>query len=173
MELKNAIKKRYSIRNFSEKNISMDLVHEMIEYANLAPSAGNLQARDFIIVDDNKVKEKLSRAALDQTFIVEAPVSIVVCANLNRISSYGRRGIELYCLQDAAAAIEHILLLATDHGLGTCWVGAFNESEVAKILNVPPHIRPVAIIPIGHPKSDKDVSTSRIDAKALIHYNRW
>ena len=92
---------------------------------------------------------------------------------MNRISSYGRRGTELYCLQDTAAAVEHILLLATDYGLGTCWIGAFNESEVAKILNVPPHIRPVAIIPIGYPKSDKDVPTSRIDTKALIHYNRW
>ena len=62
MELKDAIKKRHSIRNFSEKNISRDLIHEIIELANLAPSAGNLQARDFIIVDDKRIKEKLSRS---------------------------------------------------------------------------------------------------------------
>jgi len=144
----------------------------MIEYANLAPSAGNLQAREFIIVDDPEIKKRLSIASLDQDFIVEAPVNIVVCADLDRIDPYGKRGRELYCLQDAAAAVEHILLLATDYDLGTCWVGAFDENKVSKILNLPPYIRPVAIIPIGYPKGEIE-TTSRIDTKDLIHHNRW
>jgi len=172
MDIKDAIQQRHSVRNFSEKSPSMDTIHEMIKYANLAPSAGNLQARDFIIVDDSEVKERLSNAALDQKFIVEAPVDIVVCANLDRISSYGARGRELYCIQDAAAAVEHILLLAVDYGLGACWVGAFNENEVSKILNLPSYIRSVAIIPIGYPKGNV-VSRSRMNIKALTHYNGW
>ena len=172
MDLKDVILKRHSVRSFSNKCPSEDTIHEMIKYANLAPSAGNLQARDFIIVDDNKIKEKLSAAALDQKFIVEAPVNIVVCANLYRISSYGKRGVELYCLQDAAAAVEHILLLAVDNGLDACWVGAFDENEAAKILKLPSYIRPVAIIPIGYSK-EKVAPSSRIDNKELIHYNRW
>ena len=131
-----------------------------------------MQARDFIIVEDIEIRKELSKAALDQEFIIEAPVSIVVCANLDRISPYGTRGRELYCLQDAAAAVEHILLMAVENGLGTCWVGAFNEKEVSKILNLPSHIRPVAIIPIGYPK-EKPTLTSRIDIKKLIHYNKW
>lgn len=172
MELKDAIQKRHSIRRFSEKRPSSDMIHEMITYANLAPSAGNLQARDFIIVDNIEIKEKLSNAALDQRFIVEAPFNVIVCANLKRISPYGLRGRELYCLMDAAAAVEHILLMAVDYKLGACWVSAFDEKQVSNILNLPQYIRPIAIIPIGYPKGEVS-STSRINAKKLIHYNRW
>lgn len=172
MELKDTIKKRHSIRSFSDKKVPLDLIHEMIEFANLAPSAGNLQARDFIIVDDIEIKKRMSIAALDQKFIVEAPVNIVVCANLNRISPYGRRGTELYCIQDSAAAVEHILLLVVDNGLGACWISAFNESEVSKILNLPSYVIPIAIIPIGYPKGDIEY-TSRIDTNKLIHQNAW
>ena len=172
MDIKDVIQQRHSVRNFSDKKPSENMVYDLIKYANLAPSAGNLQARDFIIVDDHEVKEKLSVAALDQRFIVEAPVNIVVCANLNRVSSYGQRGRELYCVQDAAAAVEHILLLAVDNGLGSCWVGAFDEKQVSKILDLPSYVRPVAIIPIGYPKGDV-VSTSRMNINALIHYNSW
>ena len=64
------------------------------------------------------------------------------------------------------------LLMAIENGLGTCWVGAFNEKEVSKILQLPSHIRPVAIIPIGYPK-EKPIPTPRIDIKELIHYNKW
>ena len=148
------------------------MIIDFIKLANLAPSAGNLQARDFIIVEDIKIKKELSEAALNQEFIVEAPVNIVVCANLSRISSYGKRGSELYCIQDSAAAVEHILLLAADNGLGACWVGAFNEYDVSKALGLPSHVRPVAIIPIGYPQS-KVTSSSRVDIKKLIHYNKW
>jgi nitroreductase len=82
------------------------------------------------------------------------------------------RGRELYCIQDSAASVEHILLLAVDNKLGACWVSAFDEIEVSKILNLPSYIRPVAIIPIGHPIG-KEEPTSRIDTKALTHYNGW
>jgi len=160
------------VRSFSDKKPSSDVISEIIKYAHLAPSAGNLQARDFIIVDDIEIKKELSRAALDQEFIVEAPVNIVVCANLNRILPYGIRGKELYCIQESAAAVEHILLLAVDNGLGTCWVGAFNENEASKILNLPSHVRPVAIIPIGYPKG-RATTNPRIDTKILTHYNKW
>ena len=172
MDVKEAIQKRYSVRSFSDKKLSSDIISEIIKYAHLAPSAGNLQARDFIIVDDIEIKKELSRAASDQEFIVEAPVNVVVCANLNRISPYGGRGKELYCIQDSAAAVEHILLLAVDNGLGACWVGAFNENEASKILNLPLHVRPVAIIPIGYPKG-RVAATSRINTKILTHYNKW
>ena len=172
MELRDVIRQRHSIRNFSDKNLSLDILHELIKFANLAPSAGNLQAREFIIVNNDEIREKLSIAALEQKFIFEAPVSIVVCANLNRISSYGERGRELYCIQDAAATAEHLLLLAMDKGLGACWIGAFYENEVSKILNLPSYVRPVAIIPIGYPKGKIDI-TSRMDPKHLTHYNGW
>ena len=171
MDVKDAILNRHSVRSFSDRKPSAELIFDFIKLANLAPSAGNLQARDFIIVDDFELKKDLSTAALNQEFIIEAPVNIVVCANLKRISSYGKRG-ELYCIQDSAAAVEHILLLAVDNGLGACWVGAFNEHEVSKALGLPSHVRPIAIIPIGYPQGKVKI-TSRIDTKTLIHYNGW
>ncbi|MCK4902853.1 MAG: nitroreductase family protein, partial [Thermoplasmatales archaeon] len=140
MDLKEAIRNRHSVRDFSDKVLHKKIIDEIIEYANLAPSAGNLQARDFVIIDDNNVKEKLSNAAFNQKFIAKAPINIVVCANLKRISSYGNRGRELYCIQDASAAVEHILLLAVDNGLDACWVGAFDENKVSKILDLPSYV---------------------------------
>ncbi len=172
MELKETIKNRHSIRRFSNKKLPKEVISEILEFAHLAPSAGNLQARDFIIVDDEKQKIKLAKASLDQMFMAEAPVYIVVCANLNRISPYGHRGKELYCIQDSAAAVEHILLLAVDHGLGACWIGAFDEIAVSEILELPPHIRPVAIIPIGYIVGKTEI-TSRINMKYLTHFNKW
>ena len=172
MDLKEAIRNRYSVRNFFDKVLPKKIIDEIIEYANLAPSAGNLQARDFVIIDDNNVKEKLSNAAFNQKFIAKAPINIVVCANLKRISSYGNRGRELYCIQDASAAVEHILLLAVDNGLDACWVGAFDENKVSKILDLPSYVRPIAIIPIGY-SNEQRTSTPRIDTNVLTHFNHW
>jgi nitroreductase len=172
MELREAIEKRRSTRSFLKKEVRESEIIEILKYANLAPSAGNLQARDFIVVDDEEIKRELSRAALNQTFIEEAPIDIVVCANLERISPYGRRGIELYCLQDAAASIEHILLMALEYNLSACWVGAFEEKRVSEILRLPSYIRPVAIVPIGYSKRIPG-PTSRIDIGELVHFNGW
>jgi nitroreductase len=98
------------------------------------------------------VKRKLSEAALNQAHVEEAPVVIVVCADENRSSAgYGMRGKTLYCLQDTAVAVQNILLTAYSFGLGTCWVGAFNESLAKTALNVPEGVRPVAMIPVGYP----------------------
>ena len=145
---------------------------DILLHAHRAPSAGNLQARDFIIVDDALVKQALCKAALDQEFLVEAPVDIVVCANHHRIKPYGKRGVELYCIQDAAAAVDHIMLLAVEYGLATCWVGAFNEAAVKTILRLPEYVRPVAIIPLGYPKTSTE-PTSRLPLQKLIHKNTW
>jgi nitroreductase len=90
MEVREAIEKRRSIRNFSSEPVLMDQIREIIQYANMAPSAGNLQDRDFIIVDDPSIKERIAVAA-GQRFVSQASIVIVVCANYDRISSYGER----------------------------------------------------------------------------------
>ncbi len=172
MELKVALAKRRSIRSFLPKDVDMKTITDIIRYANMAPSAGNLQSRDFIIVRDDHTKEELCEAALGQEFIMEAPVCIVVCANLQRISPYGRRGREFYCIQDASASIDHILLASLDYNLGTCWVGAFHEKRVSDVLDLPDYARPVAIIPIGYPAVVPPMPP-RMDIKKLIHLEKW
>lgn len=169
MDVIEAIKTRRSVRAFTKQPVSDKKIKELIEAAILAPSAGNLQPWEFIVVRDSEVKHGLSKAALNQTFIEEAPVVIVVCANPSRSAKrYSSRGINLYCLQDTAAATQNLLLAANSMGLATCWVGAFNEEKAKEVLQVPEGLRPIAIVPVGHAK-EKPRVPSRRPLNEIIH----
>lgn len=173
MDVLETIKGRRSIRAFKNEDVSPEMVEKLIRTAICAPSAGNIQPWEFIIVRDPNTKRKLAEAALNQKFIEEAPVVIVVCANENRSSQgYGIRGKTLYCIQDTAAATQNILLLAYSLGLGSCWVGAFREEDVRKIMHVPEGIRPVAIIPVGYP-AEKPPPRSRRPINLIVHYETF
>jgi len=168
-----AIKKRRSVRAYTSEEVSDDKVEMLIEAARLAPSAGNVQPWEFVIVKNAETKQRLSDAALHQTFIEKAPVVIVVCADVARSSwGYGNRGANLYCLQDTAAATENMLLAAQALELATCWVGAFHEDEVAKVINTPMNVRPVAIIPVGHPAETTRVRPKR-SLREIVHHETF
>lgn len=169
MKFIDLIKKRHSIRSFKEQLISEQILNELLEGANLAPSAGNLQSYEMYIATDSALKKQLSQAAWNQNFISEAPVTIVFCANLKRSSSkYGKRGEELYSVQDATIAAAYFQLAAVDLGLATVWVGAFDEFQVKKIMNLPDHIRPVALIPVGY-SNESPAETPRRTLKDIVH----
>ena len=173
MDVFEAIKGRRSIRAYRDMDVSQEIVEKLIEAARWAPSAGNIQPWEFIIVRNPETKRRLAEAALRQSFIEEAPVVIVVCADEERSArGYGTRGRTLYCIQDTAAAIQNIHLAAYALGLGTCWVGAFIEDEARKILNIPEGVRPVAIIPVGYP-AESPSPRSRRPLKEIIHYERF
>jgi len=169
MDVFEVIKKRRSIRKYKSGVIPKEHLRAILEAAIWAPNAGNLQPWEFILVESHEKKKELAKAALNQFFIAEAPVVIVVCANVMRTASiYGERGAKLYCIQDTAAAIQNILLAACALGYGTCWVGAFRDSEVKRILNIPDEVRPVAIIPIGVPGEDPKPRKRRPLEKVLF-----
>ena len=173
MDLFDAIKNRRSIRSFKPDPVPETLLKEILEAAQWAPSAGNCQARDFIIVKNPKIKRRLCEAAFEQSFVEKAPVDIVVCANEKRSAAvYGSRGKNLYCILDAAAAVQNILLAVHALGLGTCWVGAYSDEEVAHALDLPEWIKPIAIIPIGYP-DEKPEPPERIEARAITHGERY
>ncbi|RLF69343.1 MAG: nitroreductase family protein [Thermoplasmata archaeon] len=151
MELDEVLRRRRSVRSFSPQDVEPEKVEALQWAAERAPSAGGLNARHFVVVRDRETKRRLREAALDQSFVEEAPVVIVCCCDLKRIRPYGRRGVELYTIQDVAASAENILLKAVDLGLGGVWVGAFREEEVKRILSLPPHLRPTAMICVGYP----------------------
>ena len=152
MHIPEMIIERRSIRAFSKRDISEDDVEVLMEAACLAPSAGNRQPWEFVVVRDGANKRRLAEAAYGQYFIAEAPVVFVVCADPGRSASrYGRRGSELYCLQDTAAAVQNLLLTAKANGLGSCWIGAFDESRAAEAIGAPRGVRPIAIVPVGYP----------------------
>ncbi|MCX8153203.1 MAG: nitroreductase family protein [Candidatus Bathyarchaeota archaeon] len=169
MELLEAIRGRRSVRAFKPQDVPKAIVEQLIDAARHAPSAGNLQPWEFIIVRQPDVKRRLAEAAR-QAFVEEAPVVIVVCADENRAAmGYGSRGKTLYCIQDTAAATQNILLMAYSLGLGTCWVGAFNEDEARRILKLPTGIRPVAIIPVGYPAKTPTPSSRRPLSQIIRH----
>jgi nitroreductase len=144
-------RRRYSCRRFAAATLSQAEVEHILEAAAWAPSAGNLQPWRFIVVTSDELKDRLARAAR-QEFVAEAPVVIAVCAVPGESARrYGERGRSLYSLQDTAAATQNILLAAAELGLGSCWVGAFEEPAAAAALGLPPAWRPVALVPVGHP----------------------
>ncbi|MEM2912049.1 MAG: nitroreductase family protein [Candidatus Bathyarchaeia archaeon] len=173
MDVLEAIKGRRSIRAFKNVDVSEETVERLIDAARWAPSAGNIQPWEFIIIRKHEIRRKLAEAALGQSFIEEAPVVIVVCADeVRSAQGYGLRGKTLYCIQDTAAAIQNLHLAAYATGLGTCWVGAFREDEVGKILKTPAGIRPVAIIPVGYP-AETPSPRSRRPLKQIVHYETF
>jgi nitroreductase len=168
MELVSAIKDRRSIRTFKKQDIPQETINKLIEAALLAPSAGNAQSWAFVLVKEQATKQALSKAALGQRWVAEASVVFVVCADEKRAKeSYGDRGKTLYCIQDTAAATQNILLTACSLGLGACWVGAFREDEVRKIVKAPQEMRPVAMIPVGYP-SESPPARSRRSASEVV-----
>jgi len=152
MEFFEIIQKRRSIRTYLKKDLPEETVNRLLEAARWAPSAGNVQPWAFVVAKSQQTKRSLSLAAYGQKDLEEAPIVIVVCADEKQAEqSYGLRGKTLFCIQDTAAATQNILLTAHALGLGSCWIGAFKEDEVKKIIKAPREMRPVALIPVGYP----------------------
>jgi nitroreductase len=173
MRIPDIIRERRSVRAFTAQGVSDEEAETLVEAACLAPSAGNLQPWEFVVVKDPGVKRRLVEAAHGQSFISEAPVVFVVCAVPGRSASgYGSRGRELYCLQDTAAAVQNLLLTATANGLGSCWIGAFDEGRAADALGFPEGIRPVAIVPVGYP-AESPRQRPRRPVKQVTRWDRW
>lgn len=172
MDFWQVIEGRFSVRDFDPSvEVPHEAVERMLEAAIRAPSAGNRQPWHFYVVQSPEVRQGLADAAFGQAFVSRAPVCIVVCADAEQSAGrYGSRGRELYCLQDTAAAIEHILLGAVALGLGGCWVGAFDEIHAARVLDLPGRRRPVAILPIGKPARQRSARTERQPLSAVTSY---
>jgi nitroreductase len=144
------IKSRQSIRKFTNEPIPDSVIRDIVNIGRTAPSGGNRQPWRIVIVTRNDLKNQLVAAANNQKFIAVAPVVYVVCAVPEESAErYKDRGRKLYTLQDTAALTLNILYGAHLHGYGACWIGAFNEEEVSKTLNIPSDMRPIAMVPVG------------------------
>ncbi len=169
MDLFEVFQKRYSVRAYKPNPLPDEVLKRLLEAVNSAPSAGNLQAYEIIVVRDPKRKWQLAQAAWGQWFIAEAPVVLVFVANPQRNRfRYGKRGEELYSLQDATIACTFAHLAAVALGLGSCWIGAFDDNVVRQVVGVPATMRPVAILPIGVP-ADTPEPKERRPLQDLVH----
>jgi len=152
MNVFEAIATRRSIRKFTAQDVPMEILGVVLDAGRYAPSTGNIQNWRFIIVKNPEGRQKIAEAAMQQMWIAEAPVIVVVVAETEKIKQfYGIRGERLYSIQNCSAAIENMWLTAHSLGLATTWIGAFDETMLRRAIGIPENVRPQAILPIGYP----------------------
>jgi len=170
MEFMDVVSKRRSIRKYKSDPVPKEDIEYILEAARLAPSWANSQCWKFVVVTDPEVKAELAEAG--NGWIAKAPVVITACADPSRP---GTKGDQEYYMLDVGIAMEHLILAAADRGLGTCWIGAFDEAIAKEALGVPENIRVVASTPLGYPDESpiadvlKDSTNIYVDDKNVRH----
>lgn len=169
METLEAIHGRRSIRRYTAQPVSEEMVEKMLRAAMAAPSAGNQQPWQFVVIDDRKILDAIPQFHPYSAMLKEAPLAIVVCGDERQERYKG------YWVQDCSAATQNLLLAAHDLGLGAVWLGVYpimdRVAKTQELLGLPPHVIPLAIVSIGHP-AEKKGPEDRFQA-SRIHRNRW
>jgi nitroreductase len=169
MDVFSAISQRCSIRAYKTTDVEEDKLKKVLEAGRLSASASNRQDWKFIVVRNKETRKKLAKAAFGQSFIAEAPVVIVACGmEPNAMLACGQ---PMHTV-DGSIAFAYMILQAYELGLGTCWIGAFNEDEAKNILSVPNNVRVVAMTPLGYsnqPPSQK----SRKCLDQIVCYEKY
>ena len=169
MDVHTAIRTRRSVRAYRSDPVPEESLKKILEAARLAPSAANRQQWKFVVVRDPEKRKQLSQAAHHQGFVGEAPVVIAAVAlEPERVMSCE---VPAYAV-DLAIAVDHITLAAVEEGLGTCWIGAFSQEEVRRILNIPSRYKVVALLPLGFP-ADKPKAKSRKELEEIVCYETF
>ena len=175
------IETRRSIRKYKNIEIDRNIIEKLIESARLAPSGHNTQPWHFIIVTDGGIKESIVKVANNQTWMLTAPLFIVCLADIRaRIASKDEMYIDeetssfelKRVIRDAAIATEHILLEATNFGLGTCWVGFFAQKDIRPILGIPSDKFVIGVVTVGYPDEDPK-KRPRKSSNEIVRYDRW
>lgn len=173
MNIKEAILTRRSIRQYEDKEVSDEVIKELLKGAMASPSANNKQPWEFLVLRDKEKMNKIIDINPEATPLKTAQVAIVVCGNLDVYKGY-KKNIDFWT-QDCAAATQNILLMAHSEGLGAVWIGIYpatpRTEDVSSILNLPKNIIPLSIISIGYPL--KEVPPSNRYDENKIHYDTW
>lgn len=168
MNVTEALKTLRSIREYESKAVEPEKITKALEAARLAPSALNNQPWRYIVVQDQGTIEKINYAC-NQTWFV--PAMIIGCVDPSQ--SYVREDGEGYWKMDLAVSMHNLMLSAWEMGLGTCWVTAFSEKEIIKLLGIPHYLRVLAMTPIGYPVKDKPPVSKRKPLNDIVHYEKW
>jgi nitroreductase len=163
------VAQRYSVRTFSQEPVEKDKILQILEAARLAPSAVNYQPWRFIVATDEDLKAEICQAYRGE-WLRNAPVIIVACADHEQ--SWKRRDGKDHCDVDIAIAVDHLILTATELGLGTCWVCAFDAERLHAILDLPEHVEPIVLIPLGYPGEGPVPMKKRKALEEIVSWNR-
>ncbi len=170
MSVMEAIRTRKSVRRYLDKPVEDEKLAAIMEAARLAPSASNLQEWRFVIVRKPETKKKIVEMASNQKFMGEAGAIIVACAETNEhVMPCGQKSYPI----DLAIALDHISLAAVELDLGTCWIGAFNESKVKQLLGIPEKIRIVELMCLGYPADPSPEKKNRLPISRIVKYEQW
>lgn len=173
MEFFNVLMGRRSVRKYLLKEVEKEKLLRVLEAGRWAPSAGNSQEWRFVVVEDEKRRGEIAEASFGQYWMVSAPVHIVVLSKYDMVEKlYGTRGLSLYVPQDAAAAVQNMLLAAHDQELGACWVGAFDDIMVRDVIKAPDDVKIMAIVTLGYP-AEKPQPPHRVDLNLLVFFDTY
>ncbi len=160
---------RRSIRNYTDAPVSDENIEKLLKAAMAAPTAGNQQEWEFIVIKDRHILDSIPKVHPYAAMLKKAPLAIAICADRDRENHVG------YWVQDCAAATQNILLEAQHLGLGACWLGIHPREKRVKglkdILSLPDNVMPLSLVAVGHP-AEKKKPADRFD-KSKIHINKW
>ncbi len=169
-----ALKTRRSVRRFKPDMIPENDLMEILNAGRLAPTAGNFQPWEFIVVKERETIAALREATYDrQELMITPPVVVVVCADPKKSEHYGERGMNYFCLIDCANATDYMLLAAHALGYGGCWVGGFSEKAVRKVLGIPDNIRVVSLMPLGKPGEGEPWDPPKRKLEDIVRWSKW
>ena len=170
MEVFEAIATRKSVRAFADRPIGEDELNRVLDAARAAPSARNGQEWRFVVVRDRAMRERIAVEAAREPFIGTSAVLLACCAQTDgRLMRCGQAAYPI----DVAIAMDHLTLAATALGLGTCWIGSFDETLVKELLGIPAEVRVVQLMPLGYPADPAPVVKGRLRLEEIIHRERW
>jgi nitroreductase len=164
------VKKRYAVRNYKDMPVEKEKIVQMLEAARNAPSAVNYQPWHFIVITDENIKSKIAETYPREWF-KKAPVIIVACGEHSK--SWKRKDGKDHCDIDVAIAVDHMTLAATDMGLGTCWVCAFDAQKCHEILQLPEDLEVIALLPLGYPTDEMKPTKKRKSIDEIISWERY
>jgi nitroreductase len=173
MDFETVVKRRRMCREFSDRDVPQEKIDRILDIASRYPSAGHTEPQEFIVVHNQRMKEDLAHAALDQMFVAQAPLVIVVVSDVRRSARrYGERGVRFFSIIDGAFVAMLILLAVVEEGLGACFVGSFYDEEVQELLSLPQEVRPIGIIPIGY-CAEGPRKLRRRSREQIVHRDRY
>lgn len=170
MELSDLIQKRYSCRDYSSQKVSKDTLESLIELAHMAPSAVNFQPWEVIAITQDEGLEKVWDC-YGKNWIKSAPVVFIICGNHQK--SWKRADGKDFADVDAAIFTDHLTLAATNKGLATCWVCNFDREKLTSHFNLPNHIEPIVVLPLGYAADGNMPAKKRLSVNGIIHWDKY
>jgi nitroreductase len=166
------IRTRRSIRRYRPDPVPEEVLERVLDAARIAPSGSNRQPTRLILVRDEEAKRALVPLCGDQAFLAEAPMVVVACGHnihYNRGNYMGDHAV----LVDVAIAVDHLTLAARAEGLGSCWIGLFDNDGIKKLLSIPEEVQVVALTPLGYSDQEFREPGSRKPLSEIVYGGRF